>query len=39
MIKEMDPVVLTHGLPGQRLQAGDVGWVVMVHSGGGGYEV
>jgi hypothetical protein len=39
MIKEMDPVVLTHGLPGQRLQAGDVGWVVMVHSGGAGYVV
>jgi hypothetical protein len=39
MIKESDPVVLTHGLPGQRLQAGDLGRVVMVDSGGAGYEV
>jgi hypothetical protein len=39
MIKELDPVVLTQGLPEQRLQAGDVGWVVMVHAGGAGFEV
>jgi hypothetical protein len=39
MIKELDPVVLTQGLGGQPLHAGDVGWVVMVHSGGAGYEV
>jgi hypothetical protein len=39
MIREMDPVVLTQDLPEQRLQAGDVGWVVMVHGSGAGYEV
>jgi hypothetical protein len=39
MIKELEPVVLAEGLPAQRLQAGDVGWIVMVHSGGAGYEV
>jgi hypothetical protein len=39
MIKEFDPVVLTRALPEHGLQAGDVGWVVMVHGGGGGYEV
>ncbi len=39
MIKELDPVVLTTGLPQQGLQEGDVGWVVMVHAGGRGYEV
>ena len=39
MIKEFDPVVLTEALPEHRLQAGDVGWVVMIHAGGAGYEV
>ncbi len=39
MIKELDPVVLTESLPEQGLQAGDVGWVVMVHASGTGYEV
>jgi Domain of unknown function (DUF4926) len=39
MIKELDPVVLTVGVPKQRLQAGDVGWVVLVHDGGAGFEV
>jgi uncharacterized protein DUF4926 len=39
MIKELDPVVLTQELPDQGLQAGDVGWVVMVHGAGVGYEV
>jgi hypothetical protein len=39
MIRELDPVVLTEGLPEHGLQAGDVGWVVMVHAGGAGYEV
>ncbi|MGH7054250.1 MAG: DUF4926 domain-containing protein [Stellaceae bacterium] len=39
MIKELDPVVLTENLPEHALKAGDVGWVVMVHSGGAGYEV
>ena len=39
MIKELDPVVLTEDLPEHGLQAGDVGWVVMIHAGGAGYEV
>ena len=39
MIKELDPVVLTKSLPEERLQAGDVGWVVMIHAGGAGYEI
>jgi len=39
MIKELDPVVLTESLPEHGLQAGDVGWVVMVHAEGAGYEV
>ena len=39
MIRELDPVVLTQNLPAERLQAGDVGWVVMVHTGGAGFEV
>jgi hypothetical protein len=39
MIKVLDPVVLTKDLPEQGLRAGDVGWVVMVHSAGAGYEV
>jgi hypothetical protein len=39
MIKELDPVVLTKGLPEHGLQAGDVGWVVMIHAAGAGYEI
>src|SRR6185437_6622320 len=39
MIKELDPIVLTESLAEQGLRAGDVGWVVMVHVGGAGYEV
>jgi hypothetical protein len=39
MIKELEPVVLTQSLPEQGLQAGDVGWVVMIHAGGAGYEI
>jgi hypothetical protein len=39
MIEELDPVVLTASLPEQGLEAGDVGWVVMVHAGGAGFEV
>jgi hypothetical protein len=39
MIKEFDPVVLTQSLPEEGLQAGDVGWVVMIHAGGAGYEI
>jgi hypothetical protein len=39
MINERDPVVLTRSLPEEGLEAGDVGWVVMVHRNGAGYEV
>lgn len=39
MIKEFEPVVLTHDLPDFGLQAGDVGTVVMVHAGGRGFEI
>ena len=39
MIKELDPVVLAKSLPEHGLQTGDVGWVVMVHAAGAGYEV
>jgi hypothetical protein len=38
MIKELDPVVLTESLPDEGLEAGDVGWVVLVHRDGG-FEV
>ena len=38
MIKEFDPVVLTESLPDKGLEAGDVGWVVLIHNGGG-FEV
>jgi len=39
MIKELDPVVLTKDLPDGQLEAGDVGWVVMIHAGGAGFDV
>ncbi|HZK92398.1 MAG TPA: DUF4926 domain-containing protein [Stellaceae bacterium] len=39
MIKELDPVVLTHDLADSGLRAGDVGWIVTIHRGGAGYEV
>jgi hypothetical protein len=39
MIKELDPIVLTESQPEEGLEAGDVGWVVMVHGDGAGYEV
>ncbi len=39
MIHELDTVVLTEDIPEYGLQAGDVGTVVLVHSGGAGYEV
>jgi hypothetical protein len=34
MIKELDPVVLMKSQPEEGLEAGDVGWVVMVHGVG-----
>ena len=39
MIDELDLVVLTRDLPAERLTAGDVGTVVLVHQQGAGYEV
>jgi hypothetical protein len=39
MIKELDTVVLTESLPEFGLEPGDVGCVVLVHAGGGGYEI
>src|SRR5947209_20376065 len=39
MIDEMDLVVLKHDLPKERLAAGDVGTVVLVHQQGAGSEV
>jgi hypothetical protein len=39
MIDEMDLVVLKRDLPQQRLAAGDVGTVVLVHQQGAGDEV
>jgi hypothetical protein len=39
MINELDLVVLTRDLPTDRLTAGDVGTVVLVHQQGAGYEV
>jgi hypothetical protein len=39
MIKELDDIVLRDELPEQGLTEGDVGTVVLIHSGGAGYEV
>jgi len=39
VIRELDEVVLTCDLPEQKLTAGDIGTVVLVHSEGRGYEV
>jgi hypothetical protein len=39
MISELNPVVLKQDLPEHGLRAGDVGWVVLLHDEGGGYEV
>jgi hypothetical protein len=38
-IKEHDCVVLTEDLPGEKIEAGDVGTVVHIHQGGAAYEV
>lgn len=38
-MNEMDLVVLKRDLPKERLSAGDVGTVVLVHQQGAGYEV
>jgi hypothetical protein len=39
MIDELDLVVLKRDLPKERLAAGDVGTVVLVHQQGAGYEI
>ena len=39
MIKEHDCVVLMKNLPGENLEAGDIGTVVHIHKGGAAYEV
>jgi len=39
MLAELDRAVLLVDLPQQRLTAGDIGTVVMVHAGGQGYTV
>jgi hypothetical protein len=39
VIDEMDLVVLKHDLPTERLAAGDIGTVVLVHGQGAGYEI
>jgi hypothetical protein len=39
VIRERDEVVLTCDLPEQKLTAGDIGTVVLVHGEGRGYEV
>ena len=38
-MQEHDLVVLTRALPEDRLEAGDVGTVVLIHRGAAGYEV
>jgi hypothetical protein len=39
VIREHDCIVLTSDLPGEGLQAGDVGTVVHIHSDAAAYEV
>ena len=39
MIEDLEVVVFTRAVPEHRLEAGDVGTVVMVHEGGKGYTV
>lgn len=38
-IKELDAVALTGDLPAERLEAGDIGTVVMTYGQGESYEV
>jgi len=38
-IEELERIVLTEDLPAHRLQAGDIGTVVLVYADGKGYEV
>jgi hypothetical protein len=39
MLQELEIVVLAVDLPEYGLQAGDMGTIVLVHSGGRGYEI
>jgi hypothetical protein len=39
VIEELEQVVLTTEMPAHKLQAGDIGTVVMVHEQGKGYTV
>ncbi len=39
MLRELDRVVLTKPLDDLRLEAGDIGTIVLVHDGGRGFEV
>jgi len=39
MIAELDLVVSRRDLPEEKLRAGDIGAVVLLHAGGAGYEV
>ena len=39
MIEDHDIVVLTRDLPEEYLVAGDTGTVVIIHAGGGAFEV
>ncbi|HVB17067.1 MAG TPA: DUF4926 domain-containing protein [Stellaceae bacterium] len=38
-MRELDPVALTQALREHGLRPGDVGWVMMVHAAGAGYQV
>lgn len=38
-MRELEMVVLRRDLPEARLEAGDVGTVVLTHAGGAGFEV
>ena len=39
MIKELEVVALTRALPEHKLEAGDVGTIVLVHEAANGYTV
>jgi Domain of unknown function (DUF4926) len=39
MIKELDRIALVHPLPEYKLEAGDIGTVVMIHQDGMGYTL
>ena len=39
MIRELDRIVLTAPVPEEALEAGDVGTVVAVYTGGNAYEI